>query len=167
MSSVRRQMSRIVRAPVAIIEPDKSSKHYPVWKFFRDHIIWVIVLVAYSFFGAAVLEKLESSYERTERRNVLNSRNEMINILWKALNLTDNSTQRIWTKKFEDELNKFFKIYKSGIQPAVSSIEEEDKEYAWTFWGAMLFCGTVYTTIGKLLIFSIINKKKKRKRKKR
>ncbi|CAD5113970.1 DgyrCDS3134 [Dimorphilus gyrociliatus] len=148
MSSVRRQMSRIVRAPVAIMEPDKSSKHYPIWKFFRDHIIWVIVLIAYSFIGAAVLEKLESEYERTERQNVLNSREKMVETLWKALNISDNSTKEAWKKKFEIELNKFFKIYKTGIQPAVSSIEERDEEFAWTFWGAMLFCGTVYTTIG-------------------
>lgn len=116
------------------------------------HLLLVFVLVIYQFFGAALflyLEKgPEDDKEKEWRKNVTASRTIMIDKILPAL--INNTNYFLYLNKIDSDrmaryLNQTIEDYENAL-----GIKYSDQKIKWDFWNAMLYAGTVCTTIGNI-----------------
>lgn len=109
------------------------------------HIFLVVIVFLYSVAGAMIFITIEGTNEDIFHLNIRQERNktiELIRELWDDEVLA--SDVELWKGGARRELMKYeehlYEFYKLGV------IDRGEK--VWTFWNAVFYCGTIYTTIG-------------------
>ena len=109
------------------------------------HVFLFLVLFLYCVLGALLFRAIEGPLEEVQKAKVQDIRDNVVKEL-KILRRATISDQR-WERLVLNDLRKFedalLEAFKNGIN------DDIDKR-KWTFWGSMFFCGTIFTTIGKL-----------------
>ena len=79
-------------------------------------------------------------------------REEALKKLWRHA-LQENMTEEVWSRLAQREWRLIDELSREQLQPGIRGtlLDKKEVEQMWTFWGALLFCGTVYTTIGRFL----------------
>lgn len=105
----------------------------------------LILLIIYSVIGAIIFMKIEGPPEKKRRANLIRERLRVGDLLW---NLTQNyvgdpQSYDNWTQYVQEELPRYEDYIYTAYRHSFSS-----KHEVWDFYGALLYCGTIYTTIG-------------------
>lgn len=124
-------------------EPEEPSKIKKWWtkltKIVSSQIGLLLILLGYSFIGAAIFQALEQPHEDEVKANITNMRNRLLELFNRSNNM--NSSYKLFKEKlleYEEELEHSFHF----------GIKAGDDELIWDYWGALFFSATVYTTIG-------------------
>ncbi|XP_063239872.1 uncharacterized protein LOC134540833 [Bacillus rossius redtenbacheri] len=112
------------------------------------HIFLFLVVLTYSLVGAVIFIAVEGTSEEAERADVRQERSDMLQDVRKlafdpqyadAEEWEGAATRRV--REFEDRLHEAFKH---------GHVVNDTK--VWSFWNAVFYCGTIYTTIGAVQV---------------
>jgi len=119
----------------------------------------VIILLTYSFLGAVVLHHAEYDNER-----------QLLRQLDREKRLCVSGIVNASTAAFSQQTGKYIKVadwyqnLSETVETLVSAyvhhkeqLRPLSKAPEWTYWGALFFCGTVFTTVGPytFLVFTV------------
>ncbi|TKR60471.1 hypothetical protein L596_027714 [Steinernema carpocapsae] len=116
-------------------------------KYGLKHVILILILLFYTFFGAFLFLIIEGPTQNrlkdTWTQNIAKNRSVFI-----GSELFNNSNYLVYikgktTKRIEAHLSESFRQYESQLE-----IRWSDQKMEWNYWNAILFAGTVCTTIG-------------------
>ncbi|XP_054167199.1 TWiK family of potassium channels protein 18-like isoform X2 [Oppia nitens] len=122
---------------VKIIESFKQFSE----KWF-SHVLLLIFLILYGFIGAYVFVTLEGPNEISIKTSVSNMRENIIRELWWS---SQKFTKGWWDKLAKIRMKEFERqLHEACIAEQTTDSEKSD----WTFWHALFFSSTIFTTIG-------------------
>ncbi|XP_069692216.1 potassium channel subfamily K member 18 isoform X2 [Periplaneta americana] len=109
------------------------------------HIFLFLVVLSYSLIGAAIFVAVEGSHEIKEQANIRRERYALIRQLRELTRdpvLAEND--EMWEGRAVDTMRDFEDVllesFRHGVTPQQNDV--------WSFWNAVFYCGTIYTTIG-------------------
>ncbi|KAJ9588217.1 hypothetical protein L9F63_018381, partial [Diploptera punctata] len=108
------------------------------------HIFLFLVVLSYSLIGAAIFVAVEGAHEEQQQSNLREERYKLVENLKELINnpvmaKDDDMLQGqavAHFHKFEEAVIESFKVGIKGKQTN-----------DWSFWNAVFYCGTIYTTI--------------------
>ncbi|XP_033756807.1 potassium channel subfamily K member 9-like [Pecten maximus] len=114
-----------------------------VYSIIKSLIGLIIILIIYTLLGAALFQAVERPYEQEQKNSLISYKEQVFK------DIKDSTYQlnsgKITLSKWENQTRDLLDQYESTARSsAYGSISEEK----WSFYGALFFCGTVYTTIG-------------------
>ncbi len=118
-----------------------------LWRAFKVHIGPILAFIAFTFAGGALFENLEGPAEIEAIRTVNHTKHSFLMSLYDVAR-SDNLTYPEWLDYAKKKLEDFENLRMNSLQPIFPLTGTEDDK-VWTLWGALLYCGTIYTTIGK------------------
>ena len=134
------------------------KKRWGVKRFFRkvykicsSHVGLIILLILYSFMGAAIFRAIEGPHETQEKEEIQEVRDEVIVSVWNttfAVKRNEAAFKQLMTQELKKYESKLYDAFSHGINTQSETV-------VWDFWGAMFFAATIYTTIGKPLLLFI------------
>ncbi|CAH1784159.1 unnamed protein product [Owenia fusiformis] len=104
----------------------------------------MILLLCYSFIGAAIFQAIESPHEQQEKHEIINTREDIIQQIWNVTQ-ENNMTRDQWRLFTLERLEEYEEQVSDAILHGVTS---NTSVRVWDFWGALFFCATIYTTVG-------------------
>ena len=117
-----------------------------IYKVSSSLVGLIIILIGYSFLGAWIFMSIESKHEQTFKHNISLSRAAIIREL-----LATSMTSRVRVTT-EEQLKQMLIGYEADIMEAYKAgVTSSSTEEIWGFWDSLVFCGTVYSTIGGYL----------------
>lgn len=108
-----------------------------------SHILLLLVLLAYAAMGAALFQLIEGPFEDKQKQTILNARQYIIEdlvIAQRTLSVAGfrrHALRRL--REFETQVR---------VLEDEARIVSHSEKKIWSFWGALFYCGTVFTTIG-------------------
>lgn len=111
----------------------------------------IIIILTYSFLGAVILHHAEYDEERKTLRKLAQHRHGCVSGIVNASAAAFSRHTRTyisdgdWYRNLSRAVGAFVDEYvdhKEHLRP-------NSKAPEWTYWGALFFCGTVYTTVGQ------------------
>ncbi|KAJ8865807.1 hypothetical protein PR048_033329 [Dryococelus australis] len=109
------------------------------------HIFLFLVVLSYSLLGATMFVAVEGTNEEAERAFVHRERSSMLQDLRRLALDPQYVDEAEWEGaavnhmlKFEEQL---YEAFKHG--------HTHEHTKVWSFWNAVFYCGTIYTTIGE------------------
>ncbi|XP_076481138.1 uncharacterized protein LOC143303673 isoform X2 [Bombus vancouverensis nearcticus] len=108
------------------------------------HIFLFVIVLLYSIGGAMIFVTIEGTNEDMAHGNIRKERNKTLTTIRE---LCDDqvlaSNPELWNGRARNELMEYeehlYEFYKRGLT--------DRGEKVWTFWNAVFYCGTIYTTI--------------------
>jgi len=120
-----------------------ASAEASLWRAVAAPVGLLLVLVLYSLLGATIFQSIEGPHETHEKTEITQLRQQIVDDLWKSNSNMKNKNS--FSKRVGEELKRYesqlYSAYTSGIN---SDAETE----VWDFWGSLVYCATIYTTIG-------------------
>ena len=117
-----------------------------IYKVSSSLVGLIIILICYSFLGAWIFWSIESRHEQTYKHDISYSRNAIILEL-----MATSMTSHVRTTT-EEQLKQLLVDYEADIMKAYKAgVTSASTEEVWGFWDSLVFCGTVYSTIGRFL----------------
>ncbi|XP_040071257.2 potassium channel subfamily K member 18 [Ixodes scapularis] len=104
------------------------------------HVLLFLFLVAYALSGALVFRLLEGPYEHRAKDGLRAVRRRVVDDLYREC-----GDEARWKKLAQRRLFEYEAQMRLLCQAGITTDSERE---LWTFWGAMFYCGTVFTTIG-------------------
>lgn len=101
-----------------------------------------ILLVLYSVIGMIMFHWIEYQNELDQREKVVNFRENTAKELFKLYNESMNETE--WIGKSREYLEQYEDLIRNTQY-------DTTQKPLWNMWGALFFCATIYTTIGKIV----------------
>ncbi|CAH2242586.1 jg14122 [Pararge aegeria aegeria] len=111
------------------------------------HFFLTICLVLYSIMGAAMFMALEGPYEEQYDKNLTDVRREVASRIQSAL--TNHSSLEDSPDILEFIENDLAEYEQSFMEYLKHVNNNDTKKKTWSFWNAMFYAGTIYTTIDK------------------
>ncbi|CAN8017569.1 unnamed protein product [Ixodes persulcatus] len=105
------------------------------------HVLLFLFLVAYALSGALVFRLLEGPYEHRAKDGLRAVRRRVVDDLYREC-----GNEARWKKLAQRRLFEYEAQMRLLCQAGITTDSERE---LWTFWGAMFYCGTVFTTIGE------------------
>ena len=107
----------------------------------------MIILLAYSFIGAVILHHAEHDRHQQLYQQLAQHKNHCVDAI---VNASSTQSPRRpddddWKDRLTATVHQLVDVYverKEHLRPLSRAPE-------WTYWGALFFCGTVYTTVGQ------------------
>ena len=123
-----------------LIKIIEALKHFSE-KWF-SHVLLLLFLASYACLGAYIFISFEATNEQWEKQLIIDTRSRIVNSSYDLAH--DNSREDyfdLFRARFEEYERLLNKVCASGMTS--SSLENQ-----WTFWGALFYSMTVFTTIG-------------------
>ncbi len=139
------RLRRIQRVPKWLKFMKKIYHQYGL-----KHVLLFIILITYQFFGAGVFYLLEAGPEEARdmhwRREIIQNRTKFIQELMPSM-FNNSNYLKFLSSEQTDEI---YRLLESNLVQYETQlgIKFTDQKIRWDFWNAMLFAGTVCTTIG-------------------
>jgi len=114
------------------------------WKLVTSTLGMVIVLLLFSFVGAAIFKVIEGQHEKAHKQAVQQASIDVIENLWNT-SLAVKRNEAAFKLVLKQELQKYEDLLRAAIAEGISS---DVDERVWDFWGSFFYCTTIYTTIG-------------------
>lgn len=107
-----------------------------------SHVLLLLFLAVYACFGAYIFISFEAPSEQWEKQLIIDTRFKIVNDSYDiAKEKTRDEFVDLFKTKFEDYERLLNRACASGMTS--SSLDNQ-----WTFWGALFYSMTVFTTIG-------------------
>uniref|UniRef100_A0A453YWD3 Potassium channel domain-containing protein n=1 Tax=Anopheles gambiae TaxID=7165 RepID=A0A453YWD3_ANOGA len=113
------------------------------------HFFLFLILFLYSVAGAALFVAVEGTHEKKMETNVNHAKRMLaknLRILALDREKLENPDPDIWEGRAINLVEEYsavlYQSYKEG------SFENKQNKKTWSFWNAVFYCGTIYTTIG-------------------
>jgi len=121
----------------------------------------IIILLTYSFLGAVILHHAEYNEERRTLQKLDQHKRRCVSDIVNASTAAFSRHTRTYVD-FGDWYQNLSQTVEALVDSYVDVKEHlrpNSKAPKWTLWGALFFCGTVYTTVGQCSpVFVMMNK---------
>ncbi|XP_014207097.1 TWiK family of potassium channels protein 18-like [Copidosoma floridanum] len=112
------------------------------------HIFLFFVLFLYSVLGAFLFIYIEGKHENAVQQDIVKERDEMIEKirdLWNDKELAEDS------EKWKDSAKNHLMLYEDKLHQFLKKLNFQNRPDSvnWAFWNAVIYCSTIYTTIGR------------------
>ncbi|KAH8372604.1 hypothetical protein KR009_000601, partial [Drosophila setifemur] len=121
---------------------NKFSKWSRRW---FTHMFLIIVLALYSIGGAVLFRTIES---RQRDFDVLEQQSLRRKFIKEMVEISEDPVIEVILANFEGSLIRIMNVYPSVVESILRKSLDE-KEDPWSFWNAMVYSCTIYTTIGE------------------
>lgn len=108
-----------------------------------SHILLLLFLAVYACFGAYIFISFEANNEIWEKQLLADTRQKILNETWPEAHATKE--QQVFYETLESKLDEYERLLNRAC---VSGMNSKSLENQWTFWGALFYSMTVFTTIG-------------------
>lgn len=108
-----------------------------------SHILLLLVLLAYAAMGAALFQLIEGPFEDKQKQTILNARQYII----EDLVLAQRTLSVAGFRRHALRRLREFETQVRVLEDEARIVSHSEKKI-WSFWGALFYCGTVFTTIG-------------------
>lgn len=109
-----------------------------------SHVLLLSFLLLYAAAGAKLFHWLEEEFEIRQKQTIINFRNLVVNRMAETSRVYNHSA---WRQNALARILEYEEQIRTLMREA-SLYTPSDKK-VWTFWGALFYCSTVFTTIGK------------------
>lgn len=109
-----------------------------------SHVLLLLFLAVYACFGAYIFISFEAPTEHWEKQLIIDTRWSIVNDSWHQAH-EQGKTRDEFLDLFRQKLEDYERILNRACASGMTSSSLENQ---WTFWGALFYSMTVFTTIG-------------------
>ena len=130
-------------------DDDKSASKWNkcgkiMWKIFTSQLGLIVLLLCYTFAGAAIFQAIEEPNEQREIDNIENARSKFIADTYALAHKHET------TVEFDKDMKELLEKYEIKLTYLIThGISAGKDDTVWDYWGSLFFCATIFTTIGK------------------